>query len=124
MFWFQQYEDVATLGDTLVSFLTPHYSANEVTQLFLPDPYPMPLPPIPPLDDLPHPKPHFLPAIDSVDLPPLTTSALLSAPTKPSCPKKTKRLSQQTPDPPAARTLTAELEAEAAFQASAKECEA
>ena len=41
----RQYEEVVELGDTLVAFLTPHYSADDVTRLFLPEPYPTPLPP-------------------------------------------------------------------------------
>ena len=118
VFWTQQYEDVVELGDTLVLFLTSHYSADGVTRLFLREPYPTPLPPIPSLSEPPPPEPLFLPDLDPVDPPPQT------APAKPAPPKKTQGSSHRTPDPPKPRTLAAELEAEAAFQATARECEA
>ena len=96
------------LGDTLVAFLTPHYSADDVTRLFLPEPYPTPLPPLPVRNDRPPSEPLFLPHTPTPD-PPLQTL---------------QETSQRTPERPAPGSLAAELAAEAAFQASAKERDA
>ena len=96
------------LGDTLVSFLTPHYSADDITRLFLPEPYPTPLPPLPVLNEPPPPEPLFLPDTLTPDPPP----------------QKLRESSQRTPEPPAPGSLAAELAAEAAFQASARDREA
>ena len=106
------------LGDTLVSFLTPHYSANDVTCLFLPEPYPTPLLHLPTRNSPPPPEPLFLPDI----LTPKPTSQAL--PSKPTPPQKVPESSQWTVDLLAPGSLAAELAAEAAFQASAKEREA
>ena len=104
----RQYDEVVELGDTLVAFLTPHYSADDVTRLFLPEPYPMPLPPLPVRTEPPPTEPLFLPNTPTPD-PPLQTL---------------RASSQRTPDRPAPGSLAAELAAEAAFQASAKDREA
>ena len=96
------------LGDTLVAFLTPHYSADDVTRLFLPEPYPTPLPPLPVRNDPPPTEPLFLPHTPTPD-PPLQTL---------------QETSHRTPERPAPGSLAAELAAEAAFQASSKDREA
>ena len=106
------------LGDTLVSFLTPHYSADDVTCLFLPEPYLTPLPPLPMRNDPPPSMPLFLP--DTLASKPPSQAPL----SKPTPPQKAPESSQQTPKPPAPGSLAAELAAEAAFQASAKERDA
>ena len=102
---------MSALSDQLVSLLSPHYSDDAITQLFLPEPYPTPLSAasLPPAR--PNTEPLFLPDRDSIEPVALPTTA--SPPTR-----QTRRgpmvCLPPTPEPPAIGTLEAELAADTA----------
>ena len=111
---------MTALGDVLVSILSPHYSDDDITQLFLPDPYPTPPPPIPPLSARNTTEPLFLPESKSPTPPPLASSAPPSAPPRK---RKTRDLVTLPEDPPLPGSLAAELLADAAHHAGDRERE-
>ena len=106
------------LGDTLVSFLLLHYSDEEVTHLFLLDPYPTPLPPVHAPDNLPRSEPLFLPDRDTTE--PLPAEPI-AGPSQPRA--RSMALVILPPDPPAADSLTAELAIDTAYHSPSREKE-
>ena len=117
---------MVALGDSLVPLLAPHYSDDEITRLFVPEPYPTPLLPMPPPPARQNTEPLFLPDRDSLE--PLVPSVSLP-PLDSSQPARQIRRTPMvrlppSPDPPASGTLAAELAADVAHQASEKEREA
>ena len=121
-----RYEEVVALGDSLVPLLAPHYSNDEITHLFAPEPYPTPLLPMPPPPACQNIEPLFLPERDSMEPPVLSVSMPPLDSSQPA--RQTRRTPlvrlPPTPDPPATGTQAAELAADAAHQASEKEREA
>ena len=115
------YQEVTALGDVLVSILSPHYSDDDITQLFLSEPYPTPLPPVPPLSARTTTKPLFLPDSESATPPPLASSAPPSALPRQ---RKTRDLVTLPEDPPPPGSLAAELLADASHHAADREREA
>ena len=113
------YKEVTKLGDSLVPLLAPHYPADEITRLFLPETYPTPLLPVPPP---PPTEPLFLPDF-VLSVPPLLSDAAPPVPSKSSRSHKSKDLVTIPKSPPPG-SLAAELKAEAAHRATAKEREA
>ena len=96
----------------------PHYSEDNITRLFAPEPYPTPLLPMPPPPPRKNTEPLFLPERDSVEppapsvsMPPLDTSQ----PARQTCRTPLVQL-PPSPDPPAPGSLVAELAADAAPQ--------
>ena len=108
------------LGDSLVPLLSPHYPADEITRLFLPETYPTPLLPVPPP---PTTDPLFLPDFTLIDPPLLAGPASSSFPVKPPRSRKPQDL-VVLPDSPPPGSLAAELIADAAHKATDKEREA
>ena len=108
------------LGDSLVPLLAPHYAVDEITRLFLPETYPTPLLPVPP----PAPtEPLFLPDFQ-LSVPPLLTDTVpFSGPSKSSQSHKSTDLVVLPKSPPPG-SVAAELIADAAHRATAKEREA
>ena len=86
----------------------------------MPETYPMPLLPILPPSTRHNTEPLFLPEPETKDSPQLASSVPPTAPTKPPHLRKTRDLVVSSDNPPAG-SLAAELIAEAAYQASAKE---
>ena len=117
---------MVALGDSLVPLLAPHYSDDKITCIFAPDPYPMPLLPMPPPSARHNTEPLFLPDRDSVEPPaPSVSMPLLesSQSARQTCQTLMVRL-PPSPDPPAAGSLAAELAADIAHQATEKERDA
>ena len=114
------------LGDSLVPLLAPHYSNEEITRLFTPEPYPTPLLPMPPPTAHQNTEPLFLPDRDSVE--PQALSVSMPPPDSSQPPRQTRRTQMvrlpPSPDPPAAGSLAAELAADIAHRASEKERDA
>ena len=108
------------LGDSLVPLLSPHYPADEITRLFLPETYPTPLLPVPPP---PRNDTLFLPNFKLTDPPLLAGPAPPSGPAKPPRSRKPQDL-VTLPDSPPPGSLAAELIADAEHKATAKEREA
>ena len=120
-FYLLPYKGVTSLGDSLVPLLSPHYSDEEITCLFIPETYPTPLLPVLPPPTRNTTKPLFLPDFDIADPPLLANSAPPPGPTKPHHSRKTKDL-VILPDSPPAGSLATELLADAVHQATSKEC--
>ena len=114
---------MVALGDSLVPLLAPHYSDDEITRLFAPEPYPTPLLPMPPPSARQNTDPLFLPDRDSVEPP----APSVSMPPLESAVRQTRRTPlvqlPPSPDTPAPGSLAAEFAADAAHQASEKERE-
>ena len=114
---------MVTLGDSLVPLLAPHYTDEEITRLFAPEPYPTPLLPMLSPSARQNTEPLFLPERASVELP----VPSMSLPPLDSA-RQTRRTPlvrlPPTPEFPAAGSLEAELAAAAAYEASEKEREA
>ena len=105
--------------------LAPHYSEDDITRLFAPEPYPTPLLPMPP----PPPRkntPLFLPERDSVEPPAPSASMPPLGTSQPARQTRRTPLVQlpPSPDAPAPGSLVAELAADAAHKASEKERDA
>ena len=112
------------LGDSLVPILAPHYSDDDITRLFAPEPYPTPLLPMPPPPPCQNTEPLFLPERDSVEPPaPSVSMPPLDSPARQARRTPLVQL-PPSPDPPAPGSLAAELAADATHKASEKEREA
>ena len=117
---------MVALGDSLVPILAPHYSEDDITRLFAPEPYPTPLLPMPPPPSRQNTEPLFLPERDSVEPPAPSISMPPPDSSQPALRTRRPPLVQlpPSPDPPAPGSLAAELAADVAHQASEKEKDA
>ena len=113
---------MTALGDSLVPLLSPHYSDDDITRLFIPEPYPTPLLPMPPHPACQNTKPLFLPDTKTKISPQLESPFPPIALDKPQY--KMKDLVILPDNLPPAGSLAAELLVEAKYQATAKEREA
>ena len=119
-----QFANVSALSDQLVSLLSPHYSDDAITQLFLPEPYPTPLPAAPFPPARPNTEPLFLPDTEVEDPLALTTSAHPAISPQSTRPWKKKDLVCLLSSLPPDGSLATELAADTAHRASAKDWEA